>query len=85
MEGGEKETQVKSTIRRIDNRGETKKKMAPKKIILIRHGQAQHNIDPPKNYGIADPRLTELGEGQCRKIKIGVDVVCGNQSNIGAR
>jgi len=34
MEGGEKETQVKSTVRRIDNRGETKKKNGTKENYL---------------------------------------------------
>ncbi|EGP88517.1 uncharacterized protein MYCGRDRAFT_40001 [Zymoseptoria tritici IPO323] len=34
--------------------------MSPRKIHLLRHAQAYHNV-PPCNYNIPDPTLTELG------------------------
>ncbi|KAK6529869.1 hypothetical protein TWF281_009025 [Arthrobotrys megalospora] len=40
--------------------------MAPNtKVILIRHGQATHNLDD--DFSQPDPRLTELGKEQCVK------------------
>jgi len=41
--------------------------VAPKKVIyLIRHGQAEHNVD--SRFYIPDPLLTDVGIGQARKL-----------------
>lgn len=39
----------------------------PPTVILIRHGQALHNVN--QEYDIPDPALTELGQQQCRKLE----------------
>ncbi|PSK43781.1 hypothetical protein B9Z65_7295 [Elsinoe australis] len=38
----------------------------PPKIILIRHGEAEHNAT--RNWSIPDPPLTSLGEEQCKEL-----------------
>ncbi|KAA8909674.1 histidine phosphatase superfamily [Sphaerosporella brunnea] len=37
--------------------------MPPKLVTLVRHGQAEHNVD--ERYYLRDPYLTPLGEQQC--------------------
>lgn len=35
----------------------------PKKVLFVRHGQGAHNRTP-KNWGLVDPELTDVGEAQ---------------------
>ncbi|KAK9773541.1 putative Phosphoglycerate mutase [Seiridium cardinale] len=48
----------------------------PPQIILIRHGQALHNIDdnwsniPVHDWNIGDPALTTKGEAQCKQLAL---------------
>lgn len=39
----------------------------PPTVILIRHGEAEHNAT--KNWSLSDPPLTKLGEDQCRQLE----------------
>ncbi|PHH84188.1 hypothetical protein CDD83_2336 [Cordyceps sp. RAO-2017] len=39
----------------------------PPQLVLIRHAQAQHNVD--RDYSIPDPALTDLGREQCAALR----------------
>jgi len=41
--------------------------MPPTQITLIRHGQAEHNVQ--ERYHLPDPILTPLGQDQCRNLQ----------------
>ncbi|CAC9889132.1 unnamed protein product, partial [Aureobasidium pullulans] len=47
----------------------------PSTVILIRHGQALHNVNhkcspsPLRQYDIPDPELSDLGRQQCRALE----------------
>lgn len=51
--------------------------MAPT-VICVRHAQGYHNLGP-EFHGLPDPKLTELGEGQCATLR---DSNLINQSTI---
>lgn len=40
--------------------------MTPKLLTLVRHGEAEHNID--RRHHLPDTSLTALGESQCRSL-----------------
>ncbi len=43
-------------------------------IILIRHGQGEHNLNDPESLNITHPRLTTKGKDQVREL---TSLFCG--------